>query len=156
MAKDRLLKSVRYFLLLPMILTLLSCGSGGDSGGDSDSGGSGIEASTELTINAVINDTIPSFGTKVYRFKTIDAGNYTISLTNLISDLGWSLLSYDPADTNINDLFDNIIDVTNGDIYFGTVDEVYTQVLQSDTYYYVVVDEYDDNGSSNYSLQILY
>jgi len=142
-------KNLRYFLLLPLILTLASCS---ESDGDSTS----FIPSTELTINAAINDTIPSYGTKVYRFKTIDAGNYTISLTNQATDLGWVLLSYDPADTNLNQLADNIVDIINGDIYLDTTDEVFTIALQSDKYYYVIVDEYDDIGSSSYTLQILY
>jgi len=142
-------KNLRYFLLLPLILTLASCS---ESDGDSTN----FIPSTELTLNAAINDTIPSYGTKVYRFKTIDAGNYTISLTNQATDLGWALLSYDPADTYLNQLADNIVDIINGDIYLDTTDEVYTIALQSDKYYYVIVDEYDDIGSSSYTLQILY
>lgn len=151
MTSNIFLKHIRYFTLLPIILILASC-----SSSDDDSGGSILISSTELTLNAAINDTIPSFGTKAYRFKTIDAGDYTISLTNLASDLGWILTSYDPADTTLDQLVDNILDLSNGDRFTDTTDEVFTKTLLSDTFYYVVVDEYHDNGSSSYTLQILY
>ena len=136
-------------LLLPMILLLTSCSSGGSSGSVN-----GSLSSTDISVNIAINETITAFGEKVYRFETNTAGNYTISLTNLASDLGWTLYSYDPDDTSLIDLFDNIIDDLNGDVFFDTTDEEFTLLLNSNTYYYLVVDEWDDVPSS-YTLQII-
>lgn len=112
---------------------------------------------TDISLNSPLNDTIPSYGTKVYRFQTAEAGDYTISLTNLASDLGWILVSYDPSDVSIIDLFNNpFIDDVNGDRYFSTAEEVFTETLSADTYYMIVVDEWDDSGDSRYTLQVIH
>jgi hypothetical protein len=108
---------------------------------------------SDITLNTTYNETIESFGTKVYRIQTLDSGNYLISLTNLSSDLGWILCSCDPMDSSVNDLADNIIDSTNGNLFNDTTNEVYTESLSASTYYYIVVDEYD-SVSSSYGLEV--
>lgn len=145
MIKEKIIRYSLYVFILPIILLQISC-----SSSDSD----GSLSYTDISVNTAINDTIPASGEKVYRFKTNAAGSYTISLTNLASDLGWSLYSYDPADKSLTTLFDNVIDGLNGDIYFDTTNEVFTESLGSDTYFYVVVDEWS-NRSSSYTLQIV-
>ncbi|PKL35639.1 MAG: hypothetical protein CVV44_19090 [Spirochaetae bacterium HGW-Spirochaetae-1] len=108
---------------------------------------------TDITLGVQYNETIPSYGTKIYRVLTTTAGNYEISLTNLGSDLGWTLCSYDAGDNSLDDLVNNIIDYDNGDQYFDNTDEVYTEALAATTYYYIVVDEYD-SVSSSYTLEV--
>lgn len=148
MNKSNKIKSITCSLMLSLfaVISLASCG-----GDDGDA----APFYKDIQLNSAINETIPAFGTKVYRMRTIDAGNYTISLTNLTSDLGWTLTTYDPADSSLNSLADNIIFPVNGDQYFDTSSEIFTEVLSADTYYYIVVDEWDDVNSS-YTLQIIH
>jgi len=68
--------------------------------------------------------------------------------------VGSTVYSYDPADTSLIALFDNDINGFNGDIYDDTTDEVFTESLDGDTYYYIVIDEWD-NAPSSYTLQIV-
>lgn len=159
MIKQKFIKPVTHALGLTILLLISSCGGGG---GD-DSKDSPLDVLTEgfllspadLNLNTVSSNTISAAGVKTFKFKTLTTGDYTISLTDLSSDMGFELYSYDPADTTYADIFDNLIDDTNGDLYDDTTDEVYTFTnLPSDTFYYIVIDEWDD-VSGSYTLQVL-
>jgi len=112
----------------------------------------------DISIGAVYSESIGPNGTKAYRFQTAQAGSYTISLADCASDLGWSLYSFDPGDVSPDDLDDNVIDLIHGDQYWSPTNEneVYALHLSASTYYILVVDEYDGDGSSSYNLSVVY
>jgi hypothetical protein len=145
-------RTLKYLFFAFIITAFISCGSGGSSDSDDDPGNAPI-SSSGINLNTDYDETIESLGTKTYKFQTTTAGNYTISLTNMTTNCGWTLCSYDPADITLNDLLDNIIDDTNGDQYGDTTDEINIESLDASTTYYLVIDEYDDNPSS-YTLNI--
>jgi hypothetical protein len=139
-----------FFFGLSLALFLSGIAFTGCEGGDNSS----RMVPRDIHLNTVYNETIASYGTRVYRILTTTSGSYAISLTNLASDLGWTLCSYDASDDSPDDLVDNVLDNDNGDQHADTTSEVYAEILDAGTYYYIVVDEYDDAGPSSYTLQV--
>ena len=77
-------------------------------------------------------------GYVVYTFTTGTAGVYTISLTNLASDLSWYLYDEEYGD-----------EIDYCDYNWDSGDEIgTTPVLSANTLYYILIDEYDGVGGT--------
>jgi len=133
---------ISVFLSLLFALSFSSCDLFGE---DDDNGCKDPLNVTALTFNVEKNGTIEAYDWRFYSFSVESAGEYTISLTNLGSDLDWCLYEYisDCAD----DYGDAPEEIVCGEEYGDDSDEILVVDLDADKYL-LVVEEWDDVDSS--------
>jgi len=140
------MKKVLKILLCVSFILMIGCndGGGGDGGDEKI-----IPPYTQISTGVLYNSVnIDPLDTHFYKFTSESNGNYTISLTDLVSDMSWVL--YTNRDINNPGVIDWQDDFLANNDEIGT-----TPSLSEGDTYYLAVDEWDDVFSS-YDLQILY
>lgn len=133
-----------FIFILFGIFSVYSCGGGG--GGESEPVGTPPEPPTPVVTNVSIgqqvSDSVSASGTKFYSFVSdLNSTVYTISITELESDLSWTLYSNSDFSTGFIVFCDNFS--------VQSVEET-CQItnLTPQTNYYFKIDEHDGiNGS---------
>lgn len=111
-----------------------------------DDGRLRIEA-TDITVGTwYLNLAIESFGTNYYTFLAAGTAAHTIRLTNMASDLSWTLFT--------NPYLDDPDILAECDEYWYSADEIAsTPVLTAGHRYYIAVDEWDYTAGT-FNLQV--
>jgi hypothetical protein len=137
------MKKILKILLCVSFILMIGCNDGGGDGGEEKI----IPPYTEMLIEVLYKSvSIEPFDTHFYKFIPESDGSYTISLTNLASDMGWVLY------TNPDIMNPGVID--QQDDFLANNDEIgTTPFLTGGVTYYLAIDEWD-NVIGSYDLQI--
>ena len=128
-------------LIVAMVFGFVACSG---NGGSSDT----ISTQALAVGTSLTNVPISAFGTHFYNFVAAGNGTHTVRLTNLGSDMEWTLFT-NPSYSN-----PGIID--SQDNFFDNSDEIGPTVsLTSGVTYYLAIDEWD-SVASQYDLQVTF
>jgi hypothetical protein len=144
------MKIVFKVLLITVVAGFFSCGS---KKNDQDLHKLSDYTINTLTLSSTYNNiSIAAYDTHFYLFTTdATGGGYTISLTNLASNCGWSVYYYDASYVYAEDM--QPFDLVTGSKYTDTTSESGPVTFAANTKYYILVDEWGKVNSS-YTLTI--
>lgn len=133
----------RRLLLIPILL-FLACGGGGEGGSGNEQGSSGDSIGTPnnpvvLSLGSSNAGSLDEYGVETnsmhYKFTTgVFSGFYMIGLTSTTSDLSWDLYSN-------SDFINGFLNYCDNQMV--AADEMCSITLNSDTSYYLVVENWD-------------